>query len=429
MPRCPFCKHDNPYASHSCDHCGASLAWSSESKPFEFPDDLRSRLRTLLDQGQTIEAIKLFRSHTGAGLKQAKDAVEAIGRGEQDLIPDGNAGPLEGELLALLGQGKKIEAIKRYREATGVGLKEAKDAVEALGWRHGMDVPSQGSGCLGVLVLALMSLVGSVALAETQDQHTDISEGRRDERGVLSHAVRSEFQEGTTSIRVLLPEGKRPGERFPVIYLLPVEATDEHRYGDAIEEILRLDLHREHKAIFVAPSFTDLPWYADHPTDPRLRQEHHVIDVVLPFVEAHYPARTDPGGRLLLGFSKSGWGAYSLLLRHPDVFGKAAAWDAPLMMSEPGKYGSGPIFGSLENFRRYQLSRLLEERADELSEGSRLILLGFGNFRDDHRAAHALMERLGISHLDRDGPERDHDWHSGWVSEAVELLLEKLPPG
>ncbi len=29
-------------------------------------------------------------------------------------------------------RGKKIEAIKAYREATGVGLKEAKDAVEAI---------------------------------------------------------------------------------------------------------------------------------------------------------------------------------------------------------------------------------------------------------------------------------------------------------
>jgi large subunit ribosomal protein L7/L12 len=35
-------------------------------------------------------------------------------------------------LLVLLAAGQKIEAIKLYREHTGVGLKEAKDAVEAL---------------------------------------------------------------------------------------------------------------------------------------------------------------------------------------------------------------------------------------------------------------------------------------------------------
>lgn len=36
------------------------------------------------------------------------------------------------QLLAMLRQKQLIGAIKRYRELTGVGLKESKDAVEAL---------------------------------------------------------------------------------------------------------------------------------------------------------------------------------------------------------------------------------------------------------------------------------------------------------
>lgn len=43
------------------------------------------------------------------------------------------------EVLGLLGQGKKIAAIKRYREVTGTGLKEAKDAVDALEARGHFD--------------------------------------------------------------------------------------------------------------------------------------------------------------------------------------------------------------------------------------------------------------------------------------------------
>ncbi|GAA5069020.1 ribosomal protein L7/L12 [Nocardia callitridis] len=35
------------------------------------------------------------------------------------------------ELDELLARGKKIQAIKRYRELTGSGLKDAKDAIEA----------------------------------------------------------------------------------------------------------------------------------------------------------------------------------------------------------------------------------------------------------------------------------------------------------
>jgi ribosomal protein L7/L12 len=40
--------------------------------------------------------------------------------------------PALDEVNALLLQGKKIKAIKVYRESTGADLKEAKDAVERL---------------------------------------------------------------------------------------------------------------------------------------------------------------------------------------------------------------------------------------------------------------------------------------------------------
>lgn len=41
--------------------------------------------------------------------------------------------PWRDEVTRLLRAGKKIEAIKTYREATGAGLKESKEAVERLG--------------------------------------------------------------------------------------------------------------------------------------------------------------------------------------------------------------------------------------------------------------------------------------------------------
>ncbi|GAA3794198.1 hypothetical protein GCM10022403_030070 [Streptomyces coacervatus] len=40
--------------------------------------------------------------------------------------------PWSDEVDALLRDGKKIQAIKAYREATGAGLREAKEAVDKL---------------------------------------------------------------------------------------------------------------------------------------------------------------------------------------------------------------------------------------------------------------------------------------------------------
>jgi ribosomal protein L7/L12 len=50
--------------------------------------------------------------------------------------PGTGASSQDAELLALVNDGKKIHAIKRYRELTGVGLKEAHDAVDELERRY-----------------------------------------------------------------------------------------------------------------------------------------------------------------------------------------------------------------------------------------------------------------------------------------------------
>jgi len=252
-----------------------------------------------------------------------------------------------------------------------------------------------------------------------------VSEAKKDDSGFLVHEVKSSYQAGTTQIRMLLPEKLEKGKQYPAVYVLPVEAGTENRYGDGLKEVQKLDLHNTLKAVFVAPTFSHLPWYADHPTRKDVRQETYFLKVVVPFVEKTYPVKSEPGGRLLLGFSKSGWGAYTLLLRNPDMFGRAAAWDAPLMLDKPGKYGSGDIFGTEDNFAGYRVTKLLEANAGKLTKGKRLILLGYGSFRGDHQKAHELMDRLKVAHEYRDGPARKHDWHSGWVKEAVELLLKR----
>ncbi len=94
------------------------------------------QIQSLLAQRRKIYAIQLYREQTGVGLKEAKDAVEAIERGGRPAHlspPITPSGPLDEEdLKRLLRLGNKIEAIKQYRLRTRVGLKEAKDAVEAI---------------------------------------------------------------------------------------------------------------------------------------------------------------------------------------------------------------------------------------------------------------------------------------------------------
>lgn len=74
------------------------------------------------------------------------------------------------EIGAALAAGQKIEAIKIYREATGEGLKEAKEFIDALVPKLIEQDPekyaglSKGSGCASVLVLCAGVTVLAVAM-------------------------------------------------------------------------------------------------------------------------------------------------------------------------------------------------------------------------------------------------------------------------
>jgi ribosomal protein L7/L12 len=97
-----------------------------------------SDIRLLVERGDKITAIKLLRESRNIGLKEAKEAVDALERAGvlPPLGADASIRVLTPEAVAeirtLATAGRQIDAIKRYREITGADLKESKDAVEAL---------------------------------------------------------------------------------------------------------------------------------------------------------------------------------------------------------------------------------------------------------------------------------------------------------
>jgi ribosomal protein L7/L12 len=106
-----------------------------------------SELMALVNEGELIHAIKLVRERTGMGLKEAKEYVEAVRAGRLADLPaeqpvDATSTKLDSaEVLRLMAQGDTIAAIKLVRERTGHGLKEAKDYVEALALDRAPSLP------------------------------------------------------------------------------------------------------------------------------------------------------------------------------------------------------------------------------------------------------------------------------------------------
>ena len=87
------------------------------------------RVVDLLRDGRKIEAVKIVREETGASLKDALRAVEEIEAGarEVEIAP---TDPMP-EVEALAREGRTVEAVQVLRQRSGLGLKEAKDVVDA----------------------------------------------------------------------------------------------------------------------------------------------------------------------------------------------------------------------------------------------------------------------------------------------------------
>ena len=123
MPKCRICNHNNPAGIDRCQNCGT---WLEQAVPSE-----------------------------SAGQGQESSPAS------QEPVPDPKS--LEGQVLALMQGQQKIKAIRVYRQQTGVGLKEAKDAVEALAAKHG--ISPKGAGCAGmVLLMVVVSTIIVVGL-------------------------------------------------------------------------------------------------------------------------------------------------------------------------------------------------------------------------------------------------------------------------
>lgn len=117
-----------------------------------------------LENGNVIEAIKITREKTGLGLKEAKDAVEAHGGRRPVAAPQEDAAEIPANAVARLGAGDFIGAIKLTRAAMGIGLKDAKETVEHYLASHPETQARLDAVNAGRRKAAFMNLLVAVAL-------------------------------------------------------------------------------------------------------------------------------------------------------------------------------------------------------------------------------------------------------------------------
>ena len=190
---------DNLPRTLNCPACGAPLEYDGKSsiirckfcnnvsiipgvQPVQETASTSSlaEIRQLAESGNLIEAIKRYREIYNVGLAEAKEAVEALQAGrvietsERVVVSPASedVARLHEEIVQLLKAGKKLEALKRYREFYDVSLARAESAVGQLetGQTTSPEAefpaqeaqPDKTARRLGWLLVAILLFVGGI---------------------------------------------------------------------------------------------------------------------------------------------------------------------------------------------------------------------------------------------------------------------------
>ena len=268
--------------------------------------------------------------------------------------------------------------------------------------------------------------------------------------------VRTDALAADTHVRVLLPADypARPKRRSPVVYLLHAAMGDHTAWSKGLE---RLGPEGELPAIVVMPDGGESGFYSDWWNGgaggpPRWEAFH--VDQLLPLIDSRYRTRPGRDGRVLMGGSMGGFGAFSYAARHPDLFGGAISISGALDTNYPTGgvvVTSGPLLNlqpadSVFGPRTSQEVRWRAHNPVDLAENLRPLDLqirthsgrpgpGFAGFDGIEFAVHEMsvsmhqtLDGLGIGHEFRDYGPGDHSFATAKpaIIDAIAALAARI---
>lgn len=121
---------------------------------------------------------------------------------------------------------------------------------------------------------------------------------------------------------------------YPVLYLLHGASGHFRNWLTSTpDKMLVKNLADQYNLIIVMPEGEVYGWYLDSPVNPESKFETHIINEVIPKVDATYRTIANKNGRVISGLSMGGHGAMYLSTRHPELFCAAGTMSGAMDMN------------------------------------------------------------------------------------------------
>jgi len=221
-------------------------------------------------------------------------------------------------------------------------------------------------------------------------------------------------------IDVLLPDTYSAAKKYHVVYIGEVEPTPS-AYADGIQTMRSLGYHNTYDLIFVRSLTKDDNWFGQK-NDGTKKYDLHYLDLAN-LIDNNYSTDRTQEGRSLLGFSKTGWGVVSMILRNPSVYGYCMAWDSPIGIAwNSPEYGQSLRFGSSAQFALYDPAQILAANKAALTDKPRLYWAGYDNFGTYATSFKATLDANSVPYVYHSADAGSHDWLKAWLDPAMDNL-------
>lgn len=185
------------------------------------------------------------------------------------------------------------------------------------------------------------------------------------------------------------------------LVFLPATAPGDTTYGGVPEQIAGFP-----DATIHTIQYPRLVWYNAAVCDEAIAQIRSL----------------DLASIVLIGFSKSGLGAWNIARRIPDLVRATIIFDAPMARQVLPPWGTAPFYADNAAWQADLPLNTLDQFAAAMPASHQLILIAGPGFADEMHTLSQALSVAGHRHPFLSCERLSHHWNAGWIEEGLRRL-------